>query len=180
MATLDLPPTKIANALWLAPTNPAHEVFLQRVFIQSRKALWHSAGLSAPWVDKLLEDQFALHQRTHEEEGKKRYSYVIAAQGQWVGRLLMRSDPTALHLLDIALLPEQQKQGIGQKVMNYVQQQARARHQQLTLNADETNRAFQWYLRCGFTITQKVGTLCSMVWSAASSNNTNACQLSKL
>jgi GNAT superfamily N-acetyltransferase len=179
MSTLALPPTKIANALWLAPTTEDHQVFLQRVFIQSRKALWHSAGLSAPWLDKLLADQFALHQRAPIDEEKQRYSYVISAQGQWVGRLLMRSDATTLHLLDIALLPEQQKQGIGQKVMNYLQQQARARHQQLTLDADETNRAFQWYLRCGFTITQKVGTLCSMAWNAASNNNINACSLSE-
>ncbi|HEY6527608.1 MAG TPA: GNAT family N-acetyltransferase, partial [Cellvibrionaceae bacterium] len=108
---------------------------------------------------------------------RHRYSYVISAQGQWVGRLLMRSDATALHLLDIALLPEQQKKGIGQKVMNYLQLQARASHQQLTLDADETNRAFHWYLRCGFTITQKVGTLCSMAWNAASSNNISTCSL---
>ncbi|HMU66189.1 MAG TPA: GNAT family N-acetyltransferase [Cellvibrionaceae bacterium] len=169
MCALELPPSKIANALWLVPTTDLHQAFLQRVFTQSRKALWQASGLDAPWIDKLLEDQYNLQQKNYGAQENGRYSYVIAAKGQWVGRLLVRADASTLHIMDIALLPEYQNQGIGQHVLTYLQQQASNRGQLLTLNTDATNRAYHWYLRCGFTVTQQVGIDCAMAWRAPTS-----------
>lgn len=179
MCALELPPSKIANALWLVPTTQVHDAFLQRVFTQSRKALWQASGLDAPWMDKLLEDQYALQQKAYTDQGKNAYSYVIAAKGQWVGRLLVRAETNALHIVDIALLPEHQNQGIGQHVLAYLQSQACARRQMLTLNADATNRAYQWYLRCGFTVSEQSGVDCAMVWCAPNTQDLSGYSLAQ-
>lgn len=165
MCALEFPPSKIANALWLVPTTEVHQAFLRRVFIESRKALWQGSALDATWIDQLLEDQYSLHQLSYGADAKDCYSYIIAAKGQWVGRLLVRADNRELHLIDITLLPDHQNQGIGSHVLRYLQQQVSARGQLLTLNTDVTNRAYQWYLRCGFTITQQSGIDYAMVWN---------------
>lgn len=179
MCALELPPSKIANGLWLVPTTQVHQAFLKRVFTQSRKALWQASGLDATWLDQLLDNQYALQQKSYGEVEKDCYSYVIAAKGQWVGRLLVRTDENALHIMDIALLPEYQHQGIGGCVLHYLQNQASARGQMLTLNTDATNQAYQWYLRAGFRVTQQSGIDCAMAWYAPTQNAVNAYSLAQ-
>ncbi|MFO1369556.1 MAG: GNAT family N-acetyltransferase [Marinagarivorans sp.] len=168
MCALELPPSKIANALWLVPTTDVHQAFLRRVFTQSRKGLWQASGLDAAWLDRILDDQYTLQEKSYWANGKDLYSYVIVFKGQWVGRLLVRANPHCLHILDIALLPEHQNQGVGRHVLNYLQQQASAREQLLTLTTDATNRAYDWYLRAGFRVTQQSGTDYAMAWNGHS------------
>lgn len=165
MTKTELLPTKIATSLWLVPSSELHQPFLQEVFIQNRKPLWLAAGMSAEWIDELLVKQSLIQQQAQDADAQDHYSYVIAYKGEWVGRLLVRVNSDGIHIIDIALLPSQQNQGIGQEVINYLQQQSRKRQLRLTLNADETSRAYEWYLDCGFTTTQSSGVTRSMSWT---------------
>lgn len=165
MTQPQLLPTKIATSLWLIPSSEAHQAFLHEIFIQNRKPLWLAAGLAAGWIDQLLFTQAHIQQQTFDQNAADQFSYIIAAKGQWVGRLLVRANDDGIHIIDIALLPDHQNQGIGQEVINYLKKQAAARKLPLTLNADETSRAYEWYLDCGFTTTQTSGLNRSMAWN---------------
>jgi GNAT superfamily N-acetyltransferase len=171
MPQAQLLPTKIATSLWLIPSTGAHSEFLHQVFVQNRKPLWLAAGLRVGWIDELLVQQSKLQQHSFEQDAADQYSFIIAAKGIWVGRLVVRANDDGIHIVDIALLPDHQNQGIGQEVINYLKKQAQARNQPLTLNADETSRAYEWYLDRGFTTTQAAGINRSMAWNLESSSS---------
>ncbi len=173
MSTLACPPIKIANGLWLVPVTEVHESFIQRVNTLNRKAVWQAEGLCAPWIDAPLKRQNSEHEKAYSE-----FSYVIAAKGQWVGRLLLRATPDALHIIDMALLPEHQKQGIGQSVLGYLQHLASVREQQLTLTTESSSPSFHWYRGCGFKVATKDGIDCSMIWNGKAKSTQNSLSLS--
>ena len=64
---------------------------------------------------------------------------IIERDGVAAGRLLVRRSDDAVHVIDIALLPEHRGAGIGTKLLKELQEEARGRRQK----AEHPRRAVQ-------------------------------------
>jgi len=83
---------------------------------------------------------------------------AILLEGRIVGRLWVGGDEREIRLLDIALLPEAQNQGVGTALLRRLIEESRRtgkrlRHMVFILNKD----ALRFYERLGFVVFEDVG-----------------------
>ncbi len=94
---------------------------------------------------------------------------VIEAEGRTVGRVWIARTEKELRLLDIALLPEAQRQRLGAAIVGALIEEARAsgkrlRHMVFMLNTD----ARRFYERLGFRVFEDLGGYLHMEWAPGS------------
>jgi ribosomal protein S18 acetylase RimI-like enzyme len=92
---------------------------------------------------------------------------LILLDGHTAGRIWVGRDDEDIRLLDIALLPEAQRQGIGAALVGALIEEARAsgkrlRHMVFMLNTD----ARRFYERLGFHVFEEHGGYLHMQWRA--------------
>jgi GNAT superfamily N-acetyltransferase len=91
---------------------------------------------------------------------------VIELEGRTVGRVWIGRAVEEIRLLDIALLPEVQRRGLGAAIIGALIEEARAsgkrlRHMVFMLNTD----ARRFYERLGFHVFEDVGGYLHMEWT---------------
>ena len=82
---------------------------------------------------------------------------IIERGGEAVGRLYLREDQDALHILDISLLPGHRRQGVGEAILRDVQSQARQQGRAVTIHVEKNNPARSLYFRLGFEVSADRG-----------------------
>jgi GNAT superfamily N-acetyltransferase len=75
--------------------------------------------------------------------------------------------PAELRLIDIALLPPFQRQGLGSQLVLYLQQLAAAQSLPMSLHVAINNPAIALYQRLGFSVCGGDGMHHQMLWRAA-------------
>ena len=91
---------------------------------------------------------------------------VIELEGRTVGRVWIGRAVDEIRLLDIALLPETQRRGLGAAIIGALIEEARAsdkrlRHMVFMLNTD----ARRFYERLGFHVFEDIGGYLHMEWT---------------
>lgn len=107
-----------------------------------------------PWppaqVERFLRSQFELqHGEYHRNYPDAAYD-VLLVGGEPAGRLYVERDDEAVHVLDIALLPEFRGRGIGTGLLEEVVAEAEAAGKVARVYVERTNRAMSLYRRLGF------------------------------
>jgi ribosomal protein S18 acetylase RimI-like enzyme len=155
----------------LRPVAPADEEFLAELYASTRAdemALvdWDDATKRA-----FLRQQFAAqqtHYQSYFPDGEHR---IILREGRPVGRIYHERADDRLHLLDIALLPEERGRGVGGALMADLLAEAQAAGLPVTLHVyrlDEGVRA--WYQRLGFAIVGENGMYDLLEWLPGSAS----------
>jgi GNAT superfamily N-acetyltransferase len=90
---------------------------------------------------------------------------VILVDGRAAGRIWVGGDGTQIRLLDIALLPEAQRKGVGAALLSRLVEEARAtgrklRHMVFIMNEG----ARRFYERHGFVVFEDLGGYLHMEW----------------
>jgi ribosomal protein S18 acetylase RimI-like enzyme len=94
---------------------------------------------------------------------------LILLEGRTAGRLWVGRDEEEIRLLDIALLPEAQGQGIGAALVGALVAEARASGKRLRHMVWQENAgARRFYERLGFQVFEDVGGYLHMEWRADS------------
>ncbi|MFL6256374.1 MAG: GNAT family N-acetyltransferase [Pyrinomonadaceae bacterium] len=91
---------------------------------------------------------------------------VIELEGRTIGRIWVGRAEEEIRLLDIALLPEAQRHGLGAAIIGALIEEARAsgkrlRHMVFMLNTD----ARRFYERLGFHVFEDLGGYLHMEWT---------------
>lgn len=94
---------------------------------------------------------------------------VIEVEGRTVGRVWVGRAAEEIRLLDIALLPEAQRRGLGAAIVGALIEEARAsgkrlRHMVFMLNTE----ALRFYERLGFRVFEDLGGYLHMEWAPES------------
>jgi len=107
-----------------------------------------------PWTDEqreaFLRMQFAAqdaHYRRHYEGAE---FYVITVGGESAGRLYLYRMPREIRVMDIALLPDFRRRGIGERIFRDLFGEADASGQMLSIHVETNNPARRFYERLGF------------------------------
>lgn len=154
--------------LGLRPADSGDLGFLRAVYASTR---WEELSVTG-WDDAqkhaFLEMQFHA-QHTHYRAHYASAEFLIVLEEHVpVGRLYLDSDPSALRVMDIALLTPHRGRGFGRSLMQAVLECAREAGQCVTLHVEHQNPARHWYERLGFRRLEDRGVHLFMQWSSAS------------
>jgi ribosomal protein S18 acetylase RimI-like enzyme len=148
----------------LRAATPDDEQFLRAVYAGTRteelaRTLW-SAEQKHAFIDMQFTAQDA-HYRRHYPTAQ--YS-IIEVQEAPAGRLYLDRWEKEIRIIDIALLPEYRRAGIGTKLLHELQDEARATGKALTIHVEKFNPALRLYRRLGFQKIEDRGVYLFLEW----------------
>jgi GNAT superfamily N-acetyltransferase len=147
---------------------PADEAFLLRVYAGERA----DELALVPWDERqkqaFVEMQFAAQSQHYREQYPLAQQQVIFANGQPVGRLYLDRGPAEFRILDIGILPENRKAGIGAFVLRNIMNEARVSGLPVTIYVDTFSPALKFFEQLGFRRTTEHEFKVLMQWDAES------------
>ncbi len=149
----------------LRPVAPEDYDFLLGVYASTRDAELSQVAWQPGQREAFLRMQFDAQAGEYGARFPDAEYNVILLDGRPAGRLWVGRDAGQIRLLDIALLPEAQNQGVGRFLLNNLIEEARAsgkalRHMVFMLNPD----AKRFYERLGFEVIEDLGAYMHMEW----------------
>jgi ribosomal protein S18 acetylase RimI-like enzyme len=105
--------------------------------------------------------QLQIHQAIHPDAENK----IIFLDDRPIGRILVERGPAEFHLVDISILPEHRKAGIGGGLLRELLLEAASVAKSVKLFVISYNPARRLYERLGFSPIADDGTYIEMKWS---------------
>ncbi|MBI5381506.1 MAG: GNAT family N-acetyltransferase [Opitutae bacterium] len=147
----DLPLGKVFVAT--RPSVPTDAPFLLRVYAGTREAELARLPWSVAEKQRFLRMQFEAQDHAYREKFPELSRLILLADGRAAGRLYLQEAAGAWRVVDISLLAEWRRRGIGAAVLREVQRQAAAAGAGVTLSVEMQNPARRLYARLGFRET---------------------------
>lgn len=159
----------LTDTISLRTAAPDDRVLLRAIYGSTRQ---HELDRT-DWDDRQKE-AFIDHQFDAQDEYYKKVypdsDYdILLYEGQPAGRLYVERHliPGTIRIVDIALLPDFRNQGIGQIVLNLLQEEAAQTSKSLSIHVERFNPAMRLYERLGFQkIKETHGVYYLMEWKA--------------
>jgi ribosomal protein S18 acetylase RimI-like enzyme len=139
--------------LKLFPFSAEHQEFLYRLYASTRQQEFAPLGWPPAQLDVFLRMQFNNQQNWYKAAYPDAEHQVILGDGEPIGRILVNRTPDFFLLVDIALLPEYQKRGVGAKYLRELLEQSEKAGVPVRLQVLKNNPALRLYKRLGFIKT---------------------------
>ncbi|MHB8800635.1 MAG: GNAT family N-acetyltransferase [Thermoanaerobaculia bacterium] len=155
-----------ARRVALRPATPADRELLFRVYSSTRE----EELAPVPWPPEAKEA--FLRQQFDAQDAWWRTNYVeasfevVVVDGIDAGRLYLWEGPSEVRIVDVALLPEARRGGIGTRLVRDVQERAAAAGKSVTIHVERMNPALRLYERLGFRLVEDKGVYLFLSWSA--------------
>jgi len=163
-----LPDTLTAQGFALRAETDADTPFLMSLYATTRA---HDMAFVPHWSAEqkqaFIGSQFLAqrhHYRTHFPDSA---FDIITRRDEPVGRLYLDTRPSALHIIDIALLPDWCGKGIGTATLRALADCAHANGRRVDIFVERYNPALRLYRRLGFTVIAEHPVYLEMEWTAA-------------
>jgi ribosomal protein S18 acetylase RimI-like enzyme len=157
--------TLSASAISLDPATSSDQEFFYRTFASTRAAEVALTGWSAEQQESFLRSQFEAQRRGYLMQTPDAQYWVIRQDGTAVGRLIVDRTPNDIHLIDIGLIPEFRRQGIGSALMAAIMQEGQQEQKAVRLFVERFNSAMHWYERFGFKVIGSGEIYLEMLWN---------------
>ena len=154
----------LASLITLRPVTPADGEFLLKLYKSSRGDDLRGLGWSDDRISEFLEMQYEAQQRLHENDYQNATGEIVLLDGKPAGHFLIERREDEIRCVDIALLPENRRAGIGTLLIRRLQNEARGASRPLRLQLIRFNRAVTLLERLGFVRTSETGTHFQMEW----------------
>ncbi len=150
--------------LTLRPIQTGDEEFLCRVYASTRA----EELLPLPWSEEqkaaFLRAQFAAQHRYYQESYTSSRFDLVLVGGRPAGRLYVARWPEELRVIDIALLPEFRRRGIGTALLGRLLDEAKSLALPLRIHVERFNPALAFYERLGFRQIEDRGVYLFLEW----------------
>jgi ribosomal protein S18 acetylase RimI-like enzyme len=157
-----------ASAINLQTARAADEPFMYATFASTRTEELALTGWNEEQKEKFLRMQFEAQRRSYLLHIPNAEYFVIHCGQVAVGRLIIERTPSEIHIVDIALLPQFRRHGIGSILMQAILNEARNACKSVRLFVERFNPALHWYERLGFSVLSTGPIYLEMVWRTAS------------
>jgi GNAT superfamily N-acetyltransferase len=152
----------------LRPVEPADDEFLLRVYEGTREQELNQVTWQEGQREYFVRWQFDMQRQEYHTRFPNAQYDLILVDGNPAGRIWVGSDETQIRLLDIAVIPEYQNQGVGTLLLHQLMDQATVeakplRHMVFLLN----DNALRFYERLGFEVFEDLGGYKHMQWLPA-------------
>jgi GNAT superfamily N-acetyltransferase len=154
--------------LTLRPVTEEDEPVLLAIYGSTREEELAQVEWAEGQKEAFLRWQFVMQRREYESRFPDAKYEMILVDGEPAGRFWTGRDEEQIRLLDIALLPQFQKRGVGTFLLQLLIDEARRtnkalRHTVFILNND----AQRFYERLGFVVIEDLGAYKQMEWRPA-------------
>jgi len=149
----------------LRPATPEDRELLFRVYASTRE----EELAPVPWPPEAKEA--FLRQQFEAQDAWWRTNYagasfeVVVDDGRDAGRLYLWEGPSEVRIVDVALLPEARRGGIGTRLLEDVKARASAAGKAVTIHVERMNPALGLYERLGFRLVEDKGVYLFLSWS---------------
>jgi ribosomal protein S18 acetylase RimI-like enzyme len=138
---------------------------LLKIYSSTREEEMKLTGWTDEEKAEFLQMQFNLqHQYYQMNYSKASYDKVIY-QGKEAGRFYVDRRGDEIRIVDIALLPEFRRKGIGRRLMRSIMEEGLKKGIPVSLHVERFNPALEFYERLGFRIIDETDVHCLMQWT---------------
>jgi ribosomal protein S18 acetylase RimI-like enzyme len=159
------------SAVHLEPASAKHDAFMYATFASTRIDELAITGWTEEQKEHFLRMQFEAQRQSYLVQTPEAEYSVICCGETSVGRLILERTATELHIVDIALLPQFRKQGIGSYLMKEILSEAAGTNKSVRLFVERFNPALRWYEQLGFRAVNGGPIYLEMVWQPACKNS---------
>lgn len=144
--------------------------FLLRVYAGARAA----EMAAVPWTEQqklsFLRSQLAVQTREYTSRYPQAEHSIVLVNGREVGRSFIVRQPDELHVLDVAVLPEERGYGVGSELVRRWQREAADAGVPLTICVETFNSSLSFFANRGFQATEQNGFHVQMTWKSPTKN----------
>ena len=148
--------TLVPPIIHLRRVRAEDDAFVFALFRTSREAEF--ALLPQPQRETLLRFQYQAQSHDYAARFPHSEHFIVESCGQAAGRLLLNREADEHRVVDIAIVPELQRQGIASVVLKSLIAEAEAAGAALRLSVWYSNPALDLYRRLGFCETARSAT----------------------
>jgi ribosomal protein S18 acetylase RimI-like enzyme len=141
----------------LRPVEPGDEELLFRVYASTRSEELAVVPWDTARKEAFLRTQFNAQARWYREHYAAASRQVVLIDGEPCGRLYLYRGEAEIRIVDIALLPEHRRNGVGSALLRELCTEADAAGKRLTIHVERFNPALQLYQRLGFSVAEDKG-----------------------
>ena len=147
------------------PITQEDEPFLCRLYASTREEELAVVPWSRAEKDAFLEMQFKAQHTYYQEQFKQANFDLVLLAGEPIGRLYLDHRRDELRIIDIALLPEYRRRGIGSRLLQQVLAEADTAVLPVRIHVEHNNPALKLYHRLGFRRIGDQGVYFLMEWT---------------
>jgi len=140
--------------------------FIDTLYRSTREDLL-SLPMDSVFIDNLVRSQQQIHALGVQQNHPNAQTKILEFQSQALGRMVFEHTAGDIRLIDIAVLPGAQRQGLARYMVQYLQQMAGTYQASLSLRVVKNNiKARRLYLSVGFQIVGEDALSEQMRWRA--------------
>ena len=158
-----LPAALLSQGFALRPETEADLPFLMQLYTSTRAEELASVPWSAEQKAAFLAQQFVAQRRHYRAYTDCAFD-VIENNGEPAGRLYLQTQPSRLHIVDVALLPAWRGHGVGALLLEGLQAAGRGCGKNVSTFVEKFNPALRFYQRLGFAEIADHGVYLEMEW----------------
>jgi ribosomal protein S18 acetylase RimI-like enzyme len=154
-----------AERITLRPVTEADQDFLLSAYSSTRAAEMAMVPWSAEQKEAFVRAQFAAQRQHYAAEYPAASHEIICRDGVAAGRLYLDRRAQELHILDVIILPEFRKAGIGSVVLRRILEEAGSKGGPVTIYVESFNPSLSLFRKLGFQLSSQDGFQCLLRWS---------------
>ncbi len=148
------------------PIRPADEPFLSRLYASTRaEEMQQVVQWSEQQKRDFLEMQFQAQHKFYTEQFTDAEFLIVRRRGTSIGRLYTDDRDDEIRLIDIALMPEYRRHGIGGALLRKILQRGQQAAKAVRIHVEKNNPALHLYYRLGFENIEDQGVYYLMQWA---------------
>ena len=152
------------NDLTLRSIGSGDLAFLARVYRDTRQEEMAQSGWTQEQIDDFLEFQFQAQHKFYQEQFAGADFDLVLCKGEAVGRLYVSRREDEIRIIDIALLTEHRRKGIGGRLLRKILAEAVTVGLPVRIHVEMNNPALNLYHHLGFCRTGDTGVYYLMEW----------------
>jgi GNAT superfamily N-acetyltransferase len=154
----------LSDQISFRPELPEDEAFLSKLYATTRDVEMALTGWDAAQQEAFLRMQFQFQTTHYRKHYGDALFQVILRDNAPIGRIYLHYGPSQIRLMDIALMPEHRRSGIGGSILENLLREAAQLGKPVTLHVERFNPALRLYERLGFRMIEDQGINLYMEW----------------
>ena len=142
------------------------EPFLLGVYTSTRLEELALTNWDLPQREAFVRMQFEAQQRHYRQHYPKGEHLIVLLNESPVGRLYIANLETEIRVIDITILPEHRRAGIGTPIIQELMDEAKAVGKPLSIYVESFNSSHRLFERLGFVKTGEIGYSHLLEWRA--------------
>ncbi|MDP8979990.1 MAG: GNAT family N-acetyltransferase [Acidobacteriota bacterium] len=156
------------STLAVRPALPQDEIFLYELYAAIRGPQFAQAPITPAQRESLLRMQFQAQLSSYTQQFPNSCYHLVVLDSKPVGRLWFAPVSGGFQLVDIAIHPSHQSQGLGEVIVKRLQEEAQRARLPISSTVDRFNTgSLRFHQRLGFTIVREDQLQYYMEWRPA-------------